>query len=276
MPDIVLIPPGATTPLDPTSAAFAHGFGLFETMRYADGRLDFWRDHWARLSKSARHFSLALPAESAVRAALRELVVQSGFETATLKLSLLKETQGSRLYVYARPPIPAPDSRCLRLDTTCPIFPRSALAGHKTHNYMEAMHLLGLARADGYYDMLRLDADGFLAEATTANLFFVKDGRLHTPSLDGGILPGVTRAALLRTEALAVEEGRYPPGALLGAEAGCITNATHGVIPIERIEGIPPQQDGPQDADFQPDHPMLATVREAYARIRSERAEQLI
>ncbi len=272
MPDIVIIPLGEPTPLLPTSPAFAYGFGLFETMRYADGQVYFWRDHWARLSKSAKNFALRLPGEPDVLAALREYVLESDLEEAALKISLMKDAEGSQLYVYSRPPIPAPENRRLRLDITCPIFARSALAGHKTHNYMEAMHLLGLARAQGDYDTLRVDADGFLAETTTANLFFVKDGQIYTPSLESGILPGVTREALLRSKELAIQEGLYPPEQLLEADAVFITNATHGVEPIERIVGFP----GSKSADFANDTPILGSIQAEYMRIRAARAEQLI
>jgi branched-subunit amino acid aminotransferase/4-amino-4-deoxychorismate lyase len=118
-------------------------------MRYVDGRLFFWKDHWAASRKSAKHFALALPKEDAVLAALRDFVVKTKLTEGTLKLSLLKDTEGSCLYVYSRPLITSPNSNTLILNTDSPICPRSLLAGHKTHNYMEVMHLLSLARAQG-------------------------------------------------------------------------------------------------------------------------------
>lgn len=272
MSDIVLIPLGESIPMLPTSSAFAHGFGVFETMRYADGQLYFWREHWERLTKSAKHFALALPAEAAVLAALRELVAESSLEQATLKLSLVRSAAGSRLYVYARPPIPAPESRRLLLDATYPIFSRSLLAGHKTHNYMEAMHLLNLARAQGYYDTLRVDAQGFLAETTTANVFFIKEGRIFTPSLATGILPGVTRAALLRSTELAVEEGAFTPEILLETEAVFVTNATGGVQVIEQIDGFSEQR----SACLSLDSERLSCVRAVLVRAREQQAIKLI
>jgi branched-subunit amino acid aminotransferase/4-amino-4-deoxychorismate lyase len=271
MSDIVLVPPGETTPVDPASSAFAHGFGLFETMRLADRRLDFWRDHWTRLSRSAQYFALRLPEEAAVIEALRTYVADAELREATLKLSLLKEASGSRLYLYARPPLPEPENRRLRFDASCPVFAGSALAGHKTHNYMEAMYLLGQARARGDYDLLRVDTEGYLAETTTANFFFIKDDRLHTPSLAGGILPGVTRAALIRSPELAIDEGRHLPEVLPGAEAVFLTNATGGVIPIKQITGLP----GGRSADYALDGPHIERVCSAFARIRAECAREL-
>ena len=272
MPDIVLVQPGETAPMDPTAPGFAHGFGLFETMRYTGGWLHFWGDHWARLARSAAQFGLALPTESEVLDVLRELASRLQGGHATLKLSLVKSVDGSRLYVYARDPLPAAESRRLILDTSYPICPRSLLAGHKTHNYMESMHLLGEARSSGFMDMLRVDAEGFLAETTTANFFFVQGGRCHTPSLDTGILPGVSRAALLRAPGLRIEEGRYRPETLRRADAAFVTNATHGLLSVEMIEGF---ADG-EAVDFGAPADAIAPIQTAYGRIDAESAYQLI
>lgn len=272
MPDIVLVPHGETIPLAPSAPGFAHGFGLFETMCYVDGQLLFWGDHWARLAKSAKHFALALPKEDPVLAALREFVVRAKLTEGTLKLSLLKNTKGSCLYVYSRPPMTAPDSRTLLLDTANPIYPRSLLAGHKTHNYMELMHLLSLARAQAYYDCLRLDANGYLAETATSNLFFLKDGRLHTPGLDTGILPGVTRAALLGDPDLNVKEGHFAPETLHDAEAVFLTNATSGLKVIERIDGFL----AGQSVQYSVASQALSAAQSALARAQKSRALRLI
>jgi branched-subunit amino acid aminotransferase/4-amino-4-deoxychorismate lyase len=272
MSDIVIIYPGQRVSLAPTASAFAHGFGLFETMRYAEGRLYFWQDHWARLARSAKHFSLVLPEQSEVQAALRELVASSKLEAGTLKLSLLKEGTNSRLYVYARPPLPAPEGRCLRFDPSCPICPSSILSGHKTHNYMEVMHLLSLARAQGYFDVLRTDLAGNLAETTTSNLFFVKDGRVHTPALDVGILPGVIRAALVGARELEVEEGTFAPEALLGAEVVFVSNATCGLQVVERIDGL----ESMGAAVYADTCEALSRAKSVLVRLQAERAYQLI
>ena len=272
MPDIVLVPDGETIPLASNASGFAHGFGLFETMRYTDGQLFFWKDHWARFAKSAKHFALALPKEDAVLAALHSLVTKAKLTEGTLKLSLLKDTEGSCLYVYSRPPITSPNSNTLILNTTNPIYPHSLLAGHKTHNYMEVMHLLSLARAQAYYDCLRVDTNGFLAETATSNLFFLKDGRLCTPALDTGILPGVVRAVLLRDCDLQIEEGLFALGAILDAEAVFVTNASSGLKVIERIDGF----SAGQSAQYLAASEVLSTVQSLLVSAQESCALSLI
>lgn len=272
MSDIVLVPAGESTPIFPSSSAFAHGFGLFETICYAEGKLQFWKDHWMRLSTSAKYFALVLPEEDAVLTGLRQLVVESELDSAILKLSLVKDIEGSRLYLYSRQPFPEPDGRTLQLDRSCPIFERSALAGHKTHNYMEAMHLLGLARAQGYYDSLRVDSHGNLAETTTANVFFSEGGKLYTPSLDTGILPGVTRAALLRSTVLEIEEGEFSPERLLDADGVFVTNASSGPVQIDGVSGFSPAQ----LVEFREKNFDFDAILREFKQIQAQRALKLI
>lgn len=257
MPEIILVLPGQSVALSPEASGFAHGFGFFETMRYAEGQLHAWSDHWARLQHSAGTFELPLPAEAEVIDALKAFVDQADLLEATIKLSLLKGPGDSQLFVYTRPPLPLPESRRLWLDLETPIYERSPLAGHKTHNYMESMHCLGRARSRGYADALRLDSQGRLAEASTANCFFIMGGRLCTPAADTGILPGVTRARLLRSPELAVETGHYTLDDLQAAEAFFTTNATHGIQIMDRLDGLP----GGTGIDFNNAHPALEKIR---------------
>lgn len=241
MAEIQVVHPGQIVRLDPNRSGFAHGFGVFETIKLSAGRLCFWGAHWQRLSESAQAFDLALPFEAdALLAALRSLVEETDLREGTVKISLLKDGADSRLFVYARPTTPRPESVRLRLDLDSPINERSPLAGHKTHNYMENMLLLEAARSAGYSDALRVNTAGVLAEATVGNLFFIESGQLHTPALATGILPGVIRGevlALARALSLQVEEGAYPPERLQRAEAVFMTNSSVGILPVDVVEG---------------------------------------
>jgi branched-subunit amino acid aminotransferase/4-amino-4-deoxychorismate lyase len=106
---------------------------------------------------------------------------------------------------------------------------------------MEAMTLWRRAQAEGFYDSLRLDIEGALAEACLSNLFFLKDERLCTPSKESGILPGVVRGRVLeiaRNQNMDTKEGRYYPEDLQSADAVFLTNSIAGVVPVVSIEGL--------------------------------------
>jgi branched-subunit amino acid aminotransferase/4-amino-4-deoxychorismate lyase len=241
MSEIIILQSGDAAALNPTQSGFAHGFGIFETIKLSQGRLCFWQAHWQRFYDSA--VDLGLPLDHTPEGALvaiRELVQAEGLRDGTVKLSLLKAGAGASCYVYTRPAMAATATLRLQLTTANPINEHSRLAGHKTHNYMENMLLLESARAQGYSDVLRVNTAGVLAETTVANLFFIKQERLCTPAASTGILPGVIRAEVLRlAESLAipVEEGSYSPAVLRGAEAVFLTNSSVGIRSMDTISG---------------------------------------
>ncbi|MGG6312089.1 aminotransferase class IV [Paenibacillus macerans] len=85
---------------------------------------------------------------------------------------------------------------------------------------------------------LLLTAEGWLAEGIVSNLFFVQDGRLHTPDIGTGILPGITRALVLELAAeqgLAPEEGRYAWDRLLQADEIFLTNSIQEIVPVTAL-----------------------------------------
>ena len=222
--------------MDPVAPGFAYGFGLFETMKLAGGRLCFWSAHWARLRQSADALGLDCGyAEGAVLDAIRSLVRAESLSDGTIKLSLFAD----KLYVYSRPMLAAAGGPiALKLDASCPINERSRLAGHKTHNYMENFLLLQGCRRAGYFDVLRVNTAGYLGETTVGNLFIVRGGRLYTPSLDAGILPGVVRGAVLaaaRQGNVDAVEALLLPEQLRSAEAVFMTNSSGGILPVEAV-----------------------------------------
>lgn len=237
MTEIIKITPGDLLALDPTASGFAHGFGLFETIQLSGGHVVFWEPHWARLKASAEALQLELTCSAdAVLQVIRELAAADGLDSALIKLSLVRDAVGSRLFVYARPAQPVPAVVGLRFDPNCPINERSILAGHKTHNYMENISLLESARAADYYDVLRVNTIGELAETTIGNIFFVIDGALWTPALETGILPGVIRGEIIALHP-ATREARFEAEILERAEAVFMTNSSCGILPVESIAG---------------------------------------
>lgn len=112
----------------------------------------------------------------------------------------------------------------------------------KTGNYLNNVLAKVEANKVGAQDALMLNAEGFLTECTTSNFFFVRDGRLMTPSLDCGILSGITRELALklaREQGIIVEEGRWPLDELKNAEEAFLTSTIKEVVPITRLNGKP-------------------------------------
>jgi branched-subunit amino acid aminotransferase/4-amino-4-deoxychorismate lyase len=111
---------------------------------------------------------------------------------------------------------------------------------HKTterDSFMDALREAEVAEAD---DALLLTSDGLVAEGTAWNIFWWDGDRLHTPTLEIGVLPGIARARVLELVPR-VQEGRYPRAALAGKTV-FFTNAVRGVVAVAALDGaaVPP------------------------------------
>ncbi|MGF1657808.1 MAG: branched-chain amino acid aminotransferase [Rubrimonas sp.] len=93
------------------------------------------------------------------------------------------------------------------------------------------------AEAKGYSDALMMDYRGYVAEATGANVFFVKDGKVHTPQPDC-FLNGLTRQTvigLLRERQIEVVERHIEPAEMEGFEQCFLTGTAAEVTPVAEI-----------------------------------------
>ena len=93
------------------------------------------------------------------------------------------------------------------------------------------------AEAKGCSDALMLDYRGYVAEATGANVFFVKDGEVHTPLADC-FLNGITRQTvigMLKEKGVTVHERRINPMELAGFEQCWLTGTAAEVTPVGQI-----------------------------------------
>jgi len=240
MSDIIILNSGDRISLDPTQSGFAHGFGIFETMKLAAGRLCFWDAHWQRFVGSAKELSLHVDfGEAQLLDAIRELVQADGLRDGTIKISLMQAGAGVQCYVYARPAMSSSGAAHLLFTTDSKQNEHSLLAGHKTHNYMENMLLLASARAIGCSDVVRVNAAGQLTETAVGNFFFVQGDTLYTPGVATGILPGVVRALVIEAAqilGISVVEGPYFPDSLNLMEAAFVTNSTVGIQVVDTIQ----------------------------------------
>jgi branched-chain amino acid aminotransferase len=93
------------------------------------------------------------------------------------------------------------------------------------------------AEAKGCSDAMMFDYRGYVAEATGANIFFVKDGEVHTPIADS-FLNGITRQtviAMLKDKGITVNERIIMPDELEGFEQCWLTGTAAEVTPVGQI-----------------------------------------
>jgi branched-subunit amino acid aminotransferase/4-amino-4-deoxychorismate lyase len=96
------------------------------------------------------------------------------------------------------------------------------------------------ARRRGADEACFVDPDGIVLEGTVTNVWWREGGVLHTPSLDLGILAGVTRATLIELApacGYTVEEGAFALRDLLEAEEAFTSSSVREVMPLVEIDG---------------------------------------
>lgn len=94
------------------------------------------------------------------------------------------------------------------------------------------------AKSEGAFEGILCNLAGYVTEATSSNVFLVKKGTLITPSLDSGLLSGVTRGLALELAAaqqIPIEERNVLPEELLQCDECFITSTTKAIIPVNQI-----------------------------------------
>ncbi|XVH30702.1 aminotransferase class IV [Haloferacaceae archaeon DSL9] len=239
---------------------FLYGDAAFETMRAYNGRLFEWRAHADRLRETCEILRLDHGlSDDDLYDRITATLAANGLDDAYVRLSVTRGVQPGKLtpgpavdptVVVIVAPLPRggtggesvwDDPAVLQTVRTRRTPDRSMPARAKTHNYLNGILARLELRVSDADEAVMLDSDGRIAEGATSNLFFVRDNALRTPSLDGPVLPGVTRATVLdiaHEEGIPVEEGEYAPSDLREADEAFATNTTWEIRPIERVDGI--------------------------------------
>ncbi len=193
-------------------------FDLIETMAFDphDGiaHLD---DHLARLKRSAERLEFPFDRHEA-----RNELQAATFRAGASKVRLLLSKSGA-LAIELRPIPPAPVQPVEVALLSLPVEADDFRLRHKTSDrsfYDDARIQAGT------FDVIFRDPDGFLTEASRASLFVEKDGKLLTPPLSRGLLPGLLRQRL-------IDEGRAIETDLTQADLGhglWLGNSVRGLI----------------------------------------------
>lgn len=263
---------GRMLPADaPVISAFDRGFmlgdGIFETLRARRGVVVELDAHLERLRESAVPLGITLPPDDApIVAGIAAVLAAEGLADdgssghppgdAALRITVTRGTylarglapsgpsSGPSIVIAAwqhTPPAAAVLRDGLALVTSSVRRdPGSPLAGVKTTSRAESVYARLEADRTGADDALILDTTGHVSEATSANVFAIRRGRLLTPPLGSGCLAGTTRAWLLEhapIHDLAPEEDELTRADLLRADEVLLTSSVAGILPVGSLDG---------------------------------------
>ncbi|MGC6471639.1 MAG: branched-chain amino acid aminotransferase [Parvibaculales bacterium] len=227
---------------------------VFEGQRAYQGKIFKLEEHTDRLIFSAKELGFELPySAEQINAACYETLKTNNLEDAYMRpvawrgsemmgVSAQHNTINVAIATWEWPSYFAPEERLkgIRLDIakykrpspeTIPCFAKAAGL------YMICTLSKHEAEDKGYADAMMLDYRGQVAEATGANLFFIKDGVIHTPTPDC-FLDGITRRTVMqlaRDKGIEVVERAIMPEELEGFSECFITGTAAEVTPVSEI-----------------------------------------
>lgn len=237
----------------PVSSAMLYGRGVFTTVAIYDGKPFLWPEHWKRLQNHAERLSVdsAGANESNVGEALRKLIAVNQVKNGRARVILLARSgrdvwkakkEGTRktdlLIMTSEPQKVSPAGMSLavspyRFNTFSP------LVGIRSLNYLEPVLSWEEAQARDFDEAVMLNERGEIVSATMANIFWVKEGTLHTPALSTGAMAGITRAAVIglaSKQFIPVIEGVFELADLTEADEIFLTSASLAVALVTTFD----------------------------------------
>ena len=227
---------------------------VFEGQRIYGGEVFELTRHTERLFNSARILDMTIPFSVAeIDQACKESVARAGLEDAYMRPLVWRGSeqmsvpaQGAKIHVaiavWPWPSYfdPETKARGIRLDHAIYRRPPADAAPWESKAaglYMICTLSKHAAEAKGYQDAMMLDSRGYVAEGTGANIFFVRDGALHTPTPDC-FLNGITRQtviSLAKKAGIEVVERHIKPDELSTFNECFLTGSAAEVTPVSEI-----------------------------------------
>ena len=240
-------------------SVFDHGFlygdGIYETLRAYDGVLFKLNEHIDRLFRSASLIKLQLPkTREEIGGAVYETIRANRLKEAYVRITVSRGKGPIGLdpalcpkpafVIIANPFKDYPPSYYKKGVKAVVVKTRRNFKGAldpqiKSLNFLNNVLAKTEAIACGAYEAVMLNYKGYVAEGTISNIFFVKDKVLCTPSVEAGILDGITRRIIIdiaNEMGIKVKEGRFRPDDIYEADEVFISNTTMEVMPVKKFD----------------------------------------
>jgi len=237
-------------PVDPHDRGFLLGDGVFETIAVINHKPLWLDEHLQRMSLAAAELGISFNAEG-LFAGLGEVLKRSLTRFEALRITLSRGKTSRGLAGNGTSPsllmtLDALDAK--NLFQSCHLrvsavrrnefAPSSRL---KTLSYIDGIAAAREVASDAD-DALMLNTHGHVASSTIANVFLIHGNELVTPSLNQGVLPGITRRLLLdsaKRMGFAPHEKAVSLEDLFRADAVFLCNSLRFLRPVTTLNGEP-------------------------------------
>ena len=245
--------PRSQAKLSPFDHGFLYGYGLFETMRAYNGSIFRLDRHLVRLRRSAETLGIESKLASfSLEKACNDLLGANKLAEARLRFTVsagagditpnLGTCSDITIFIVARKLVPLPpqsyEQGFRAILSSWRRNSHSPLSQLKSTCYLENVLARQESKAIGADEALLLNERGLLAEGSTTNIFLVNRGTLVTPSVESGVLPGITRDAVLElAQSLGIKanETEVKLEELIKAQEAFLTNSIIEIMPLTQF-----------------------------------------
>ncbi len=239
--------PADTKVLTVANRSFKYGDGLFESMRMLKGQLKFASEHAARLQKGMK--ALKMDGYSQMdtwflKEKADQLASVNKIKHGRLRLTVYRDAEGLYTpsqnkvgYLLEIQPVDEPryflNAKGLIVDIFTELSkPTNFLSNIKTCNSLVYV-LAGIHKSQNNLDdVLLLNQNGFLCEASSSNVFVYYQNHLYTPALSEGCVEGVMRQVVINIAnriGIPLTEAQINPEILYEADEVFLTNSVKGI-----------------------------------------------
>lgn len=237
--------------IDPEDRGYQFGDGIYEVVAIYDGELFEWEAHYERFLRSAAELSILLPdGIEKLKTNIHTLIEENNVDNGFVYFQLTRGT-APRFHAYPTEAIsPVLTGSVKKKDPTNPL--PSSMKAITTEDIrwlrvdIKSLNLLPNCMAKqkameaGVHEAIFI-RDQVVTEASSSNLFGVKDGKLYTHPLNNLILNGITRQVVLRLASqlnLPVIEETFTKETLYLMDEVFITNTGVNICPVTEIDSI--------------------------------------
>jgi branched-chain amino acid aminotransferase len=231
-----------------------YGDGIFETIKLKNGKLILNDEHFARLWKGMQMLLFEIPklfSPEKLEAEILQLAAKNKLTAARIRLTIIRSDGGiydaknnTPNYIIEAIQLPEDNGPLNSNGLQLCIFDAAkksidAFSNLKTNNYLPYFMGAMFAKKQQCNDALILNSDGNICDSTIANIFYIKDETIYTPSLTQGCVAGVMRKFLIdtiRTLGFNVNERVVTKEDIINADELFLSNSIYNIRWVAGLE----------------------------------------
>jgi branched-subunit amino acid aminotransferase/4-amino-4-deoxychorismate lyase len=235
------------------SSATLYGRGVFTTLAIYDSKPFLWSKHWQRLAAHAAKLDIDHTGctEKSVGEAVAKLIAVNQVKDGRARVTMLarsgrdvwkaklQSTRKTDLLIMTGDPHRVPQNGVSLAVSPYRVNTFSPITGIKSLNYLDHVLSKEEARSRDFDEAVVLNERGEIVSATTANIFWARNGTVHTPALSTGALAGITRECVIdiaNKHFIPLVEGVYEMADLVDADEIFLTSSGIGVAPVTTFD----------------------------------------